>query len=43
MDNFVLSDFLFFFWTYLKNLQFYILVVYLPKEKVLYNIILDPE
>ena len=38
MDNFLLSSFLFFFWKYLKNLQVYILVLDLPKEKVLYNI-----
>ena len=38
MDSFLLSSFFFFFWKYLKNLQVYILVVDLPKGKVLYNI-----
>ena len=38
MDNFLLSNFIFSIWQYLKNLQVFILVVDLPKGKALYNI-----
>ena len=38
MKIFLFSTFLFFFRKYLKKLQFYILAVDFPKEKVLCNI-----
>ena len=38
MNNFLISNFLFFFWIYLKNFQVYILAVAFPKEKQFYNI-----